>query len=381
VPMRALLDFTQIPKDRTGVGVYAENLVKELVHHFKAPDILFLLVQKDEQRIRQIVKGCSNVVIISLPTTLFRNRALLLFFEQLIMPFLLMRRQIDVVHSLHYTHPLFSPCSRVVTIHDLTHLLFPELHTTGRRLVMAFFGRHAVRHAEGVLFISNATCVDAEKLIPTVNENFRRVVPHGVDPQEFQISRELTKKVLDGLSITKPFLLFIGTLEPRKNIVRLIQAFERVAGEFPDFILVIAGKPGWGFDEIFTAMRTGEHRNRIRYLGFVTEVEKKALLSECEELIYPSLYEGFGLPVLEAMAMGAPVITSNISSLPEVTGEAAVLIDPFSVDDMTAAIRDMANSATRRRELSALGKQRASTFSWEKTAKQTFDLYKVVAKD
>src|SRR6266436_4872151 len=324
--MRILVDFTQIPVERTGVGVYAENLVRELSSQLTSRDVMFVLIQKDETLIHQILCDRHNVLVLSLPTILFRNRGLLMLYEQVVMPF-----------------PLFSPCPRVVTIHDLTFLLYPKLHTRGRTLVMPFFIKNAMRHAEGLIFVSEATRADAERLIPSTG-NLRRIVPLGVDLQGFDIHPQETKSVLGRFSIQRPFVLFVGTLEPRKNVPRLIQAFERIANEHPDLLLVLAGKPGWDFDDVFAAIHASKYKNRIRHLGFVGDSEKRALLVACEALVYPSLYEGFGLPVLEAMAAGAPVITSNVSSLPEVAGDAAMLVNPLSVDDIADALRTIVSN-------------------------------------
>lgn len=378
--MRVLVDFTQIPVARTGVGVYAENLVRQLSFQLKSPDVLVLLLQKDELHMRELMRDCHNVLIVPLPTSLLRNRALLLLFEQVVIPVLLLWKKIDVVHSLHYTHPLLSPCPRVVTIHDLTFFLYPELHTLGRKLIMPFFIRQAVGHAEGVIFDSTATQTDTQRLIPSTHENLRRVVPLGVDLEGFDISPQTRKTILEKFSIKQPFLLFVGTIEPRKNVLRLIQAFERIAPEYPDLLLVLAGKLGWDFNDVVSAMQSSRYSNRIRHLGFVAESEKKTLLVACEALIYPSLYEGFGLPVLEAMAAGAPVITSNISSLPEVAGDAAILVNPLSVEEITDAVGIILNDDAKRTHLCTSGKRQAANFTWANSAIKTYDVYKTVAR-
>jgi glycosyltransferase involved in cell wall biosynthesis len=380
--MRVLVDFTQVPLSRTGAGVYAEHLVRELIPKFTGTeDNLFLLLQEDEDRIRKFAEHSPNVTIVTVGTRLFRNRALLLLYEQLALPFLLLRKRIDVVHSLHYTHPLVSPCARLVTVHDLTFLLFPELHTLARRLIMPFFIRRAVRHADGLVFDSIASQRDAQKLIPTTKENLRRITPLGVDSEDFNGNEHNTRGVLEKFSIEKPFLLFVGTIEPRKNIARLIRAFELLANEFPNLLLVIAGKPGWHFENVFSAMRNSEYQSRIRYLNFITDTEKKALLSACAALAYPSLYEGFGLPILEGMAAGAPVITGNVSSLPEVAGDAAILIDPLSVEQLAEAIRTVLRDPAERNKLSAMGRKQAAAFSWARTATLTFEAYQDVLKN
>jgi glycosyltransferase involved in cell wall biosynthesis len=169
-------------------------------------------------------------------------------------------------------------------------------------------------------------------------------------------------------------------VEPRKNVLRLIKAFEQIADRNKNLSLILAGKPGWNCENDFSAIQSSVHRDKIRYLGFVSECEKTALLKSCEVLAYPSLYEGFGLPVLEAMAAGAPVITSNLSSLPEVAGDAAILVNPLSVEEISTAIDRLVNDKLRRAELRAAGKRRAAEFTWQNVAMKTYQLYMEVVK-
>jgi len=378
--MRVLIDFTQIPTHRTGVGVYAENLISRLARLFTNGDSLILLVQRDERRIPKLVQNSPNVLVAPVPSMALRNRALLFVYEQTVLPVLLVSKNVDVIHSLHYTHPLICPCPRVVTVHDLTFILSPELHTWGRRVIMPFFIRHAVKHSEAIVFDSNATKLDSDKLIQVARKNLERVIPLGVSIEEFDLDPDIGKQVLAKFSITQPFVLYLGTVEPRKNILRLIQAYEQIALRYPDLRLVLAGKSGWHVENVFAAIRSSQYRDRICHLGYISEFEKKALLKNCQTLIYPSLYEGFGLPVLEGMAAGAPVITSNVSSLPEITGDAAILINPFSVEEIANAMSILLDDEQKREHLRILGKRRAAAFSWEKVARQTFELYKQVAE-
>ncbi|WP_158751877.1 glycosyltransferase family 1 protein [Acidobacterium sp. S8] len=373
--MKILIDFTQIPVVRTGVGVYSENLIRELVQLIRPEDVLFLLIQDDEVALREIGGVHPNIQFVSIPSRYFRKRALLFAFEQFILPVMLLRKRIDVLHSLHYTHPFISPSRRVVTIHDLTFLLYPELHTLGRRLIMPLFIRHAVRHVEAVIFVSNSAREDANRLVPG-GKALESVIPLGVNRSLFEAPDcDEIQNVLQKLNIERPFLLFIGTIEPRKNIIRLVQAFEMVADKQSGIVLVLAGKFGWDYAEVLDAIENSRHRNRIRLAGFITDVEKKALLNSCEILVYPSLYEGFGLPVLEAMAAGAPVITSNLSSLPEVSGNAGILINPKVIPLLVSAIFGVLASAEKKIAMRTDGKQRASLFTWKNTARLTYETY------
>jgi glycosyltransferase involved in cell wall biosynthesis len=374
--MKILIDFTQIPVQRAGAGVYAENLVRELPAFLRPEDSLYLLLQRDELKAPLLIEGMKNVRCLFIPSRLFRNRLMLMFFEQLILPWLLLHHAIDVVHSLHYTLPLWSPSARVVTFHDLTMLLWPEMHTRGRRIIMPIYIRLAWHLADEIIFVSEATRSDAGRLLSPTKGRLRAVVPLGISSEAFgSVSQEDSRLRLGLLQVKKPYLLFIGTIEPRKNLVRVIHAFEKIAGQFPDHILVLAGKLGWDFDPVLEAIARSSYCERIQHIGYVSEPDKQVLLAGCSVLVYASLYEGFGLPVLEAMAAGVPVVTSNVSSLPEVAGEAALMVDPESVDQMSAAMARLLGDPELRRTLSTLGIERARMFSWKKMAGKSFEAY------
>jgi glycosyltransferase involved in cell wall biosynthesis len=376
--MRILIDFTPIPVDRAGVGVYAENLVREIAVMLHPDDSLFLLIQDDELTIPQIVRNVANIEILSIPSRLFRNRLALMLYEQSVLPWVLLKRRIDVIHSLHYMHPIFSPATRVVTVHDLTHSLMPDLHTRGRRLLIPIFAKRAVKHAEGVIFVSTSTHADAERLWSKQN-NLQRVIPLGVGPEAFVVpSTQAVREVSDRFNIQRPYLLFVGTVEPRKNLLRLIEAFAEVGRAHPSCLLVIAGKLGWDFKPVLEAIASSSVREQITYLGYISDEEKRALMAGCVALVYPSLYEGFGLPVLEGMAAGIPVVTSNVSSLPEVAGNAALLVDPNATDQIALAINRLLSDPNLAANLSTAGRQQAQKFSWTRTAKETYEMYRAV---
>jgi glycosyltransferase involved in cell wall biosynthesis len=376
--MRVLIDFTQIPLNRTGVGVYADHLVANLLPLLREEGVLFLVVQSDDVLIRAAVKGEENVHLVAIPSKLFRNRALLMAFEQLVLPIIASAKRADLIHSLHYTHPLLAFTRRVVTIHDLTFSLFPELHTRGRRIIMPFFIRRAMKNADAVIFVSRATQNDAERLVPA-GRNLRRVVPLGVaNVPPVPNDERSAVAVLSSIRVDRPYLLFVGTLEPRKNIVRIVQAFEHVAQDHPDLTLVLAGKLGWHTSEIVAAMENSPMRPRIRHLGFVSEDEKWTLLFNCTMLVYPSLYEGFGLPVLEGMAAGAPVITSNLSSMPEIAGDAALLVDPTSIDAIATAIERILIDLSLASRLRQAGPVQSALFTWGKMGERTKSIYNKV---
>jgi glycosyltransferase involved in cell wall biosynthesis len=245
---------------------------------------------------------------------------------------------------------------------------------------MPLYMRLAWRFADVIIFVSAATRRDAEKLLSPVKSPLKSrqnvVVPLGVNFDSFRCTSAADlRSGLASLEISKPYVLFIGTLEPRKNLLRVIQAFEKTALQFPEHVLILAGKLGWDFDPILQAIARSPFHQRIRHLGYVSEENKRTLLAGGDLLVYPSLYEGFGLPLLEAMAAGIPVITSNVSSLPEVAGTAALMVDPESVDQLAAAMVRLLSYPELASKYRALGQERARMYSWENTAAETYKTY------
>ncbi|HTV83281.1 MAG TPA: glycosyltransferase family 1 protein [Acidobacteriaceae bacterium] len=377
--MNVLVDFTQVPLQRTGVGAYAENLVRQLPSLLHPDEQLFLLLQSDEESVPRSLAGRDNVHFIRVPSRVFRNRMLLMLFEQTVLPVIAATRRIDVLHSLHYTLPLWASAARVVTFHDLTMLLWPRLHTLGRRAIFPTYMRFAWKRADAILFVSESTRRDAERLFPP-SSKIRAVAPLGIGSEaDIPIPAAGISEELGKLHLSRPWLLFVGTIEPRKNLVVLIQAFDRIAGQFPDCTLVLAGKLGWNYEPTLRAMAASPFRERIRHLGYVSDQTRRCLLAGCSALVYPSLYEGFGLPVLEGMAAGAPVVTSNISSLPEIAGEAALLISPESVDELAGALRKVLTGGLAQ-ELRERGPKQAALFTWRRTAAETLAVYRAVCQ-
>jgi glycosyltransferase involved in cell wall biosynthesis len=373
--MRVLIDCTQIPLKRTGVGVYADELLKELPKLLQAYDTLYVLIQSDDTVLREILSVTENVCVLTASSRFLRNRLLLAIYEQLILPWILLRKKIDVVHSLHYTHPLVCPCARAVTIHDMTFFLIPEMHTTARKLIFSFFIKRALHRAEAVIFVSESTKRDAQRICGVINDR-QFVIPLGVDTPRFtEISESRRKATLLRLNIDRPYILFVGTMEPRKNVKRLIHAFERLGPYSNQYKLIIVGRLGWDYEDTLQAIQNSPLKHNILRLGYLAAADKAVLLAACDLLVYPSLYEGFGLPILEGMAAGAPVITSVTSSLPEVAGRAAVLVNPECTEEIASSMRAVLSDTTYAKSLREAGRMRAREFTWEKTASLTYKAY------
>jgi glycosyltransferase involved in cell wall biosynthesis len=259
-----------------------------------------------------------------------------------------------------------SPAPAVTTVHDLVaferELRLPR-GSAAERLTLPL----AVRRGRTLLCVSEATRAALVERFPRAAPH-ARVVPHGVEERFFGDGSKQERVFADGPK--RPYVLMTGTLEPRKNIVRAVEAFAGLPPDLGDaFELVLAGPRGWETGEIDAAL--GRHGERVRRLGHVDDAELPALYAGATAFLYPSLREGFGLPVLEAMAAGTAVVTSGISSLPEVGGDAVRYVDPYDVSSIRDGLAEVLGDAGRREALAAAGRERARSFTWERTARET----------
>ncbi len=263
----------------------------------------------------------------------------------------------------------------VLTIHDLNVLRFPDLFRPWFRHYARIVLPRAARAADAVIAVSQATKADVMEALKIPEERVT-VVPNGVDPVFAPLSShaEHAAEVRRRYGLAGDFVLTVGSLEPRKNLPRVIAAIERLRAEpdCADIALVHAGPAGW----LMNGVSGGPG---VRFLGHVPIEDLAVLYGLARVCAYPSLYEGFGLPVAEAMACGCPVVTSNVSSLPEVAGDAALLVDPGSVDEIAAAIGELWTDEQRREDLAVRGRAHAARYTWERTARQTAAVYAAVA--
>ena len=375
--LRVLIDLTQVPVGRMGVGSYAENLLAQLAHASQQISLVVVL-QSDDAALRAAVPA--RAVAIVVPARIFRNFAARLLLEQLYLPWLARTHQADVIHSLHYSLPLV-PCRarRLVTMHDMTAFLLPTMHTRAKRAYMRFFIHQAVRRADHMIFVSASTLQDCRNWFRRPLHN-ATVVHHGKS-EAFHPRADAAEQrhVAFRYLLPEKYLLYLGTLEPRKNVPMLLRAFAELHAHHPEARLVVAGKKGWHFEEIFRTLRALRLEAFVTFPGYIEEADKPALMRGACIFVYPSLHEGFGVPVLEAMACGVPTIAGNRTSVPEIAGEGALLIDPGSQQQLTAALEQLYTTASARASLAARGLEQAAKFSWHKTAEETAAVYRAVA--
>ena len=270
-------------------------------------------------------------------------------------------------HVLPVVHPLRS----VVTVHDLGYLHYPEAHTSFQNHYLRWSTRYNARSAVRVLADSQATRQDLIQHYQIPQERIHVVYPGRDEALGPVVDPTSLTRIRARYRLQRPYYLYLGTLHPRKNLVRLVQAFAQlVRTSTGDELLVLAGKKGWQYDEIEAQVRALGLQDRVVLTGYVADSDLAGLLSGALAFVFPSLHEGFGFPVLEAMACGTAVVCSNTSSLPEVAGDAALLVDPLDTDAIAAAIHQVTHNPGLRQHLVERGFQQISQFSWERCAQE-----------
>jgi glycosyltransferase involved in cell wall biosynthesis len=371
--MRVLIDCTSITRNKAGVGVYAKNLVEELIRLPDGPEY-FLLVQDDDPELD--FSGRPNVTMIKVRAKIFRKLPLRFLLEQLLLPCLLVMHRVDVVHSLHYSFPLIRfGTKQVVTLHDMTFFNMPHAHEAVKKIYFRFFIRADVRFADKVIFDSHSSLADCTSRLGPLRGGSAVVHLGKSEAFHTNLAKSEIRRVREKYGLSAEFVLFVGTIEPRKNLSRLVSAFAAICEKHPGLLLAIAGMKGWMYDGLMETVTGLNLQSRVIFTGFVPEEEKPFLIAAAKVFAYPSLYEGFGIPVLEALACGIPTVTSNVSSLPEVAGAAALTIDPHSVGELSLALEKLISDEPLRERLTREALKQAAKFTWTKTAIMTREAY------
>lgn len=370
------LDASSVPAQPGGAGRYVIELAQALAGR---ADVGLLVVSRrgDEDRWRHL-EGVD--VMARAPA----NRPSRLAWEQAALPRALRLSGVDVHHGPHYTMPELARVPRVVTIHDLFFVEHPRWHQPAK---IAFFRRAirvAARRAEAIVAVSASTASRLEALFsPRAPVH---VIPHGVDHTRF---RPLDADDGEGaesdaaarlrIGATQPYIAFVGTLEPRKDVPGLVRAFDRLASARPELSLVVAGAPGWGTQAVEEAIRSSAHGDRVRLAGYVSETEKAALLRGAAAVAYPSLDEGFGLPALEALACGSPLVTTSGTAMEEVAPDGALLITPGDAGRLAEALEALLDGGPEIAARRQRGLERACRYTWGASAEAHVAVYRSLA--
>jgi glycosyltransferase involved in cell wall biosynthesis len=355
-----------------GIGTYIRNLLRHLGRLDRDTEFVVLCREEDRESLdslgsnfRAVAEAAGNYS----------------FAEQVRIPLALRREAVTLFHAPHYVLPPLVPCRSVVTIHDCIHLMFPQYLPNRFALGYARMSISLATHrATRVLTVSESSKRDILRFVDTDPDKIDVIYNayderFGVEPREEDVVR-----VRERYQLHDEFVLYAGNVKPHKNLERLIEAFDRVRrGGLDHLKLVMIG------DEIskYAALRRAVHRHQlhkyVRFLGYLPEETLAVMYRLAGVFVFPSLYEGFGLPPLEAMASGTPVVTSNVSSLPEVAGDAAVLVDPYDPDAIADGIERVLTDEKLRRQLRTRGLARARQFSWETSVRRVREIYDEVA--
>ena len=373
--VRIGIDATAIPPSRSGAGNYIFNLVCGLAR--VDSDNQYVVFAKpehiEEWKIAQpnfcFLPGASGY------------RPLRLAWEQCVLPLLVRRHKLDILHSPHYTMPLFCPCRSVVTFCDMIFFLYPEVHSLSKRIFFRTMMSVSSQRANAIIAISKSTARDVISLLRVMPDKIHTIPLAAGSNYRPIADRNAVELVCTqhGLQAGE-YVLFIGVLEPRKNIPVLLHAYQELVGCGIRKKLAIVGKRGWMFSEIFSTVQTLKIEDKVVFTGYVPEADLPSLYNGACLFVYPSLYEGFGLPVLEAMSCGTPVVTSNVSSMPEIAGESALLVDPRAPKQLAQAMEKVLVDDGLRRSMREGGLRRAAEYSWERTARETLKVYHQVWK-
>jgi glycosyltransferase involved in cell wall biosynthesis len=348
-----------------GISWYVQNLLRELPA--ADPHIRYTVFLNE--------KECEGVPGLGLRLSRLpaQHPVVRIFWEQCIQPWALTRAGADLLHGLALVGPLLGGRPFVLTIHDLSFVHYPQNFPGGKRLYLRLFTKWSVRRARRVIAISESTRRDVIAQYGIPADRVDRIY-YGLDPIFHPLPAAQVAEFRARKGLPERFLLFVGTLEPRKNVARLVEAYAHLPAGRPP--LYIVGGKGWLYDAVFARVEALQMGGEIRFAGYVPGQELPWWYNAAELFVYPSLYEGFGLPPLEAMACGTPVITSGVSSLPEVVGSAGVTVDPTDTDALADALARLLTDAELRGEMQAAGLAQARAFSWQETARQTVGCYR-----
>jgi glycosyltransferase involved in cell wall biosynthesis len=364
-----------------GLGHYTYQLVRYLLKIDKDNDyFLFFDKTVKERRLKKITQ--QNVRFVFFPFIYYTNFIPDKYADYLLSAFF-DRYRLDVLHSPTLNLPQFYKGKAIVTAHDVGVLKFPEFYPDKERSNLRKSILRAVKLAKRIIAVSQATKKDLENLLDVESEKIK-VIYQGLDERFFKKTNpEIIEKVKKKFKIKDDYILYLGTLEPRKNILRIIEAFERLKEKILKIKdlkiqLVLAGAPGFSFKDIYERINLSKYKEDIILPGYIDPDDLDPLFEGARIFIFPSFYEGFGLPVIEAMAKGVPVIASNIEAIYEIVKDNAILVDPLNIAEISRAMFDLLTNNELWKKFSFLGKERAKDFDWFKTARETLALYQEV---
>ncbi len=370
--MTLCFDLSAAAHERAGLGRYAASLAQALLS--LGMPLTAFVNDRRESRLRPPLCDVPAFTA-SLPRKQWRLRAAASYFGgpslDRIFP------GVSLFHATEHLLPWLTCARSVFTLHDAAYLRYPRYHLPQNRLYLSLMMPRFLGRADAVICVSEHTRQDALRYYPRLDPAKLHVIGEGVEPRFRPVSDPAQlAPIRSKYALPERFILYVGTIEPRKNLPVLLEAYAALRRRLPEVGLVIAGGKGWLYESFFEALKRLELEPHVRLTGYVPEADLPGLLACATVFAYPSEFEGFGLPPLEAMACGVPVACSNASSLPEVVGEAGLLLPPGDPRAWETALHDLLNSPGQRSELRERGLARARQFTWRKAAEQTLEIYR-----
>ena len=350
---------------RAGIHQYIAQVLRHLPWEEGEPTYVVFTQQKN------LFEDLPGITAVSsrLPT---QNRLLRIFWEQVVWPWQARQHKLELLHSMAFVTPFLATCPAIITVYDLSFLHFPDRFPVLQRLYLSSQTRRSCQRARRIITISESSRQDVHRFFGVPLHQIDVVVP-GVDPiyQPLPAAQVAAFRQKHGLD---RFILHVGTLQPRKNIPVLIEALARL--EDAALKLVLVGGKGWLFDDIFRQVQALGLAERVIFTGYVPDGDLPLWYNAAELLVFPSVYEGFGLPVVEAMACGTPVIAAKSSSIPEAVGEAGLLFEPNDVEMLVNQMTAVLTNTDLQHKLRQQGLDHAQTFSWERAGRETAAVYR-----
>lgn len=362
---KILLNGLQYELNGAGISRYAGKLIETFIKEEYPVDILMRKECVDNQYSKNIITVDKNI----------KNSTKRILEEQLMQS--RRYRGYKAIHFPDYATPLFYRGPKVATIHDMAMHTMRDKYTFMQGLTKNMLLEYTVKAAKSLICNSEFTKKELLHYYPKVASKVA-VIPMGIDLPTIEISLDKRKRILDKLMIYKPYMLYVGTIAPHKNIEVLIKAFANVKKLDKDYQLVIAGKKGWMYDEVFECVEALGLKKDIIFTDFVTEEQLEVLYQDASFFVSASLYEGFGFPPLEAMARGCATLVSDIDIFKETCQDAAIYCNPYNTDDIASKMVQLIEHDQFKQTLKLKGKQRVKEFTWEKTARKTYEVYQAI---